>query len=128
MEAALPHKRRKKHRKRDQREPHAQAAPSDEPVVIELQTEPTSLPSPPSPSENVSALPTSEVNPPDVAAASPVPSMSLIRIYLLFLSFGIKAFGGPAVQIQALKHEFVEVRKWITMGKFNRVLAVYQVR
>lgn len=57
----------------------------------------------------------------------PPPSMSFIRIYLLFMSFGIKAWGGPAVQIQALKHEFVEVRKWISMGKFNRVLAVYQV-
>lgn len=66
-------------------------------------------------------------NAPKPIAIGRAERLSFLRLYLLFLSFGIRAFGGPAVQIQVLKQEFVERRNWISMGKFNRVLAVYQV-
>lgn len=134
-EAPPPGKeKRRKKRRQERTDSHADSAPS----AVEM-TSPSAPPAPtasivplskPTPAETIIPVQDEEAQkgtdeknrePP------PPPSMSFIRIYLLFMSFGIKAWGGPAVQIQALKHEFVEVRKWISMGKFNRVLAVYQV-
>ena len=55
------------------------------------------------------------------------PRLSWWRLYWIFLLHGLQAWGGPAVQIQNLKQALVIDQKWVTVGKFNRVFAVYQV-
>ena len=49
------------------------------------------------------------------------------KIFLIFLSFGFRAFGGPVAQIAMMKDEMVTHRKWITLERFQRVYAVYQI-
>ena len=51
---------------------------------------------------------------------------SLLSIFLIFLRFGLLAWGGPVAQIAMIRDELVGQRKWITPEKFMRVLAVYQ--
>ena len=48
-------------------------------------------------------------------------------IFLSFLGFGARAFGGPVAQIAALESEFVERRGWVERDRFRRALAVYQL-
>jgi hypothetical protein len=55
------------------------------------------------------------------------PRLSLLQIFTLFLGFGVRAFGGPVAQIALMKTELVVEKRWMTVPKFNRVLAVYQV-
>eukprot|EP00808_Paulinella_micropora_P017979 g1445.t1 len=55
------------------------------------------------------------------------PALSLTRLFMMFLSFGYRAFGGPAAQIAMLKDELVIRDKWISLERFNRVMAVYQI-
>ena len=55
------------------------------------------------------------------------PNLSLWRIFVLFLSFGIRAFGGPVAQINIFKDELVVQGKWISMSRFKRAYAAYQV-
>lgn len=55
-----------------------------------------------------------------------IPELTYLQTFLLFLSFGIRAWGGPAAQIDMIKTQLVIEEKWITVQKFNRVLAVYQ--
>jgi chromate transporter len=64
------------------------------------------------------------VHPDDVIKA---PKMSLPAIFLLFLKFGIRAFGGPIAQINMMREELVVEGQWITPTKFTRVYAVYQI-
>lgn len=47
-------------------------------------------------------------------------------IFLTFLRFGLLAWGGPVAQIGMIRDELVGKKEWISPGKFNRVLAVYQ--
>ncbi len=49
------------------------------------------------------------------------------RLFLRFLTFGALAWGGPVAQIGMLKAELVERERWISVARFNRALAVYQV-
>jgi chromate transporter len=49
-----------------------------------------------------------------------------ISLFLIFLRFGLLAWGGPAAQIAMIRDELVEKQGWITPDKFRRVLAVYQ--
>lgn len=59
---------------------------------------------------------------------SNVPSLSLPRIFWIFLvRFGLFAWGGPVAQIALLKEQLVIKEKWITVARFNRVFAVYQI-
>jgi chromate transporter len=58
-----------------------------------------------------------------VAAATP----ALAAIFARFLRFGLLAWGGPVAQIAMIKRELVEEEKWLSPGRFNRLLAVYQV-
>jgi len=51
----------------------------------------------------------------------------LLPIFLAFLAFGARAFGGPVVQIHGLLEEFVARRKWTDEDRFRRALGVYQV-
>ena len=48
-------------------------------------------------------------------------------IFTAFLVFGLRAFGGPVVQIQELLAEFVHRRGWTDEPRFRRALGVYQV-
>ena len=52
--------------------------------------------------------------------------LSLPRLFWLFLTFGLRAWGGPVVQIDMQRTYFVDEVRWISKVRFNRVLAVYQ--
>lgn len=54
-------------------------------------------------------------------------SVRLSEIFRRFIRFGCTAWGGPTVQIAALRHELVDEERWVSSERFNRVLAVYQV-
>ncbi|PVF99184.1 chromate transporter [Serendipita vermifera] len=59
---------------------------------------------------------------------SNVPKLNPFKLFWLFLTrFGIFAWGGPVAQIALLKEELVTKEKWITLPRFNRVFAVYQI-
>lgn len=53
--------------------------------------------------------------------------MSPLAVYLLFLKFGLRAFGGPMAQIADQHDELVVQGKWISEKRFNRVYALYQL-
>lgn len=52
---------------------------------------------------------------------------SYLDIFLRFLKFGFLAWGGPVPQIAMIKQELVIEKKWVSIERFNRALAVYQV-
>lgn len=52
---------------------------------------------------------------------------SLVAIFGRFLRFGLLAWGGPVAQIAMVKRELVDEARWISPGRFNRLLAVYQL-
>jgi chromate transporter len=52
--------------------------------------------------------------------------MNLWQLFKIFLRFGFLAWGGPVAQINMIREELVEKRKWIDSDKFKRVLAIYQ--
>jgi chromate transporter len=54
-------------------------------------------------------------------------TISLPDLFLLFLKFGLQAYGGPMAQINMLQQYFIHDHKWIDMSHFNRVLAIYQI-
>ena len=59
---------------------------------------------------------------------SNVPRLSIFHIFWLFLTkFGIFAWGGPVAQIAIIKDYLVMQEEWITLHRFNRVFAVYQI-
>lgn len=62
----------------------------------------------------------------DQAEAQP-PHLTLLRLFLRFLRFGVFAFGGPVAQIAMIRRELVDEERWIDGGRFNRLLAVMQV-
>jgi putative chromate ion transporter len=55
------------------------------------------------------------------------PKLSYLEIFVLFLWFGFRAYGGPVAQIALMKQELIDEKKWISPKRFNRVYAVYQV-
>jgi len=63
-----------------------------------------------------------EVVQPDIKA----PKLPFYRLFWLFFLFGCRAFGGPVAQINMMKQQLVVEEQWITVERFNRVLAVYQ--
>ncbi|KAJ3281593.1 hypothetical protein HK104_011376 [Borealophlyctis nickersoniae] len=67
-----------------------------------------------------------------------VPYLSLWEVFKLFLTihpptprgaqyFGFNAWGGPVAQIALLKDHLVLKQKWISVTRFNKVYAVYQI-
>lgn len=59
---------------------------------------------------------------------SQVPKYSPIRLFWFFLwRFGFFAWGGPVAQIALIKEQLVIRQKWITIPRFNRAFAVYQI-
>lgn len=67
--------------------------------------------------------------PPEVSDvdAPNAPRMSPLAVLWLFLKFGMRAFGGPVVQINDQREELVVKGKWISERRFARVFAVYAV-
>ncbi|RWO37543.1 MAG: chromate transporter [Mesorhizobium sp.] len=53
--------------------------------------------------------------------------MSQWQIFVRFLRFGLLAWGGPVAQIAMIRRELVDEERWLSSGRFNRLLAVYQV-
>lgn len=53
--------------------------------------------------------------------------LSYIDLFILFLGFGIRAFGGPVAQIEMMRSELVDEKKWTTNDRFYRAMSVYQV-
>ncbi|KAG9292644.1 hypothetical protein G9A89_007016 [Geosiphon pyriformis] len=64
---------------------------------------------------------------PDFEDNSKVPILSYRKIFLIFLGIGFQAFGGPLAQIALIKEKMVVKGEWITLARFNRVFAVYQI-
>lgn len=56
-----------------------------------------------------------------------MPPEPLPRLFWRYLRFGLLAWGGPVAQINMIRQELVEERRWVTPEHFHRVLAVYQV-
>lgn len=57
-----------------------------------------------------------------------VPRLSALRLFWFFFSrFGLFAWGGPVAQIALIKEQLVVKQKWITIARFNRAFAVYQI-
>jgi hypothetical protein len=59
---------------------------------------------------------------------SNVPRLPLLRLFwFFFYNFGLFAWGGPVAQISLIKDKLVIKDKWITLPRFQRVFAVYQI-
>ena len=61
------------------------------------------------------------------AASGPDGRLPSGRIFLRFLRFGFLAWGGPVAQIAMVRRELVDEERWLESGRFNRLLAVFQV-
>lgn len=55
------------------------------------------------------------------------PSLSYLQLFVRFLKFGFLAWGGPVAQIAMLRRELVDEERWMSSGRFNKLLAVMQV-
>lgn len=59
---------------------------------------------------------------------SQVPKLSYLALFWkFFYQFGCFAWGGTVAQIALIKEELVVKEKWITISRFQRVFAVYQI-
>jgi chromate transporter len=55
------------------------------------------------------------------------PPLTTAQIFRRFLRFGFLAWGGPVAQIAMVRRALVDDERWVTGGRFNRLLAIYQV-
>jgi len=55
------------------------------------------------------------------------PTLTTAQIFRRFLRFGFLAWGGPVAQIAMVRRALVDDERWVTGGRFNRLLAIYQV-
>ena len=55
------------------------------------------------------------------------PPLTTAQIFWRFLRFGLLAWGGPVAQIAMVRRALVDEEQWVTSGRFNRLLAIYQV-
>lgn len=78
-------------------------------------------------SATVSGEGASDVGSAPAAADLSPPILSPWQIFIRFLRFGLLAFGGPVAQIAMIRRELVDEERWLSSGRFNRLLAVYQV-
>ncbi|KAF2477485.1 chromate transporter [Lindgomyces ingoldianus] len=59
---------------------------------------------------------------------SNVPKLSLPHLFwFFFYNFGLFAWGGPVAQIALIKDRLVIKDQWISLERFQRVFAVYQI-
>ena len=64
----------------------------------------------------------------DELTFSNAPKMSLVRLFwYFFYNFGLFAWGGSVAQIALIKEQIVVKEKWITLARFQRVYACYQI-
>lgn len=64
----------------------------------------------------------------DSLAYTNAPKLSLLHLFwYFFYHFGLFAWGGPVAQIALIKEQIVIKEKWITLARFQRVFAVYQI-
>jgi chromate transport protein ChrA len=74
---------------------------------------------------NSTALSSTEAN---ELTHSNAPKLPLIFLFwYFFYNFGLFAWGGPVAQIALIKEQIVIKEKWITLTRFQRVFAVYQI-
>ena len=74
------------------------------------------------------SLSSEECQNPELSNNSNVPHLPPLKLFwFFFCNFGLFAWGGPVAQIALIKEELVVKDKWITMGRFKRVISVYQV-
>ena len=77
---------------------------------------------------NTSSTEVLEDTEPGVEDNSKVPKLSLLALFWFFFhNFGLFAWGGPVAQIALIKERLVIQDKWITIERFQRVFAVYQI-
>jgi chromate transporter len=55
------------------------------------------------------------------------PPLTTAQIFWRFLRFGSLAWGGPVAQIAMVRRALVDDEQWVASGRFNRLLAIYQV-
>jgi chromate transporter len=55
------------------------------------------------------------------------PELTTFQIFRRFLHFGLLAWGGPVAQIAMLRRDLVDEGRWVSSGRFNRLLSIYQV-
>lgn len=59
---------------------------------------------------------------------SKVPQLPYWKLFwFFFYNFGLFAWGGPVAQIALIKQRLVVQDQWITLARFQRVFAVYQI-
>jgi chromate transport protein ChrA len=92
-----------------------QPTPPETDKSPETEQSPTSPSSPSSSSDN------------DLTSSN-APKLPLHRVFwYFFYNFGLFAWGGPVAQIALIKEQLVIQEKWITLARFQRVFAVYQI-
>ncbi|MBL8990684.1 MAG: chromate efflux transporter [Phycisphaerae bacterium] len=64
--------------------------------------------------------------PPEARPGSAAGSRSSWSTAAPFFVLGLRAFGGPTAQIEAMRLEFVERRRWIEPERFRRAVGLYQ--
>ena len=73
------------------------------------------------------SVPSADVGKSTDVDANNAPKLSPLSVFILFLKFGVRAFGGPVAQINDQREELVVKGKWITPERFTRVFALYQL-
>lgn len=53
--------------------------------------------------------------------------LAALPFWFFFYNFGLFAWGGPVAQIALIKDKLVIKDKWISLARFQRVFAVYQI-
>jgi hypothetical protein len=77
--------------------------------------------------ENIQASISSNGQDEELTFTNP-PKFSLVGLFwYFFYNFGLFAWGGPVAQIATIKQKIVVEEKWITLARFQRVFAVYQI-
>jgi hypothetical protein len=77
---------------------------------------------------NTSSTDTAENSASGLEDNSKVPRLPLLKLFWFFFNnFGLFAWGGPVAQIALIKERLVIQDEWITLERFQRVFAVYQV-
>jgi chromate transporter len=96
-------------------------------VAIPAKRSPSPLFVPPCATDRTAAETSASAAETPVTPVTGPPPISLGALFLLFVRFGLRAFGGPVAQIGMLREELVLQGRWISDERFKRVLAVYQV-
>ncbi|KAK5808289.1 chromate transporter [Linnemannia elongata] len=107
-------------------EKHVPSPSSSDTTTVDLPSSPPTTTTTTSPSDPLDTPP-APLN--EFEDSTDLPqNLTLFQIFtLFFFRFGLHAWGGSVAQIALLKTELVQKRRWITIARFNRVYAVYQM-